>query len=56
MQVEIPDLSLVRQARVIAIPDTERPVDLDGIACFRFLNSFTYGNFGEPNQFGLETV
>lgn len=27
---------------------------LDGIACFRFLNRFTYGNFGDPGQFGLE--
>jgi hypothetical protein len=26
----------------------------DGIACFRFLNRFTYGNFGDPGQFGLE--
>ena len=24
------------------------------IACFGFLNRFTYGNFGDPSQFGLE--
>jgi hypothetical protein len=30
------------------------PVGFGGIACFRFLNRFTYGNFGDPNQFGLE--
>jgi hypothetical protein len=30
------------------------PRPFDGIACFRFLNRFTYGNFGDPNQFGLE--
>jgi hypothetical protein len=27
---------------------------LDGIAAFRFLNSFTYGNSGDANLFGLE--
>jgi hypothetical protein len=31
------------------------PSGLDGIACFRFLNRFTYGNFGSANEFGLET-
>jgi hypothetical protein len=30
------------------------PPDFDGIACFRFLNRFTYGNFGDKNAFGLE--
>lgn len=28
--------------------------NLDGIAGFRFLNQFTYGNFGDSSQFGLE--
>jgi ammonia channel protein AmtB len=27
---------------------------LHGTAAFRFLNRFTYGNFGNSNQFGLE--
>jgi hypothetical protein len=27
---------------------------LEGIACFRFLNRFTYGNFAGADQFGLE--
>ena len=31
------------------------PRGLDGLACFRFLNRFSYGNFGDPGQFGLET-
>src|SRR5712671_3215614 len=31
------------------------PPGFDGIACFSFLNRFTYGNFGDPGQFGLET-
>jgi hypothetical protein len=25
------------------------------VASFAFLNRFTYGNFGNPTQFGLET-
>ena len=55
MRVEIPVLSVIRRMRVVAVPDTACPAGLDGIACFRFLNSFTYGNFGERQQFGLET-
>jgi hypothetical protein len=30
------------------------PAGFDGIACFAFLDRFTYGNFGDPGQFGLE--
>ena len=30
------------------------PAGFDGIACFGFLNLFTYGNFGDPALFGLE--
>src|SRR5262249_56437024 len=29
-------------------------VGFDGIACFQFLNRFTYGNFATPAQFGLK--
>lgn len=32
------------------------PPSLDGIACFRFLSRFSYGNGGDPNQFGLEVL
>ena len=31
-----------------------RPKGFDGIAGFRVLNRFTYGNFGNPAEFGLE--
>ena len=55
MWIEIPPLSVVRRVRVVAVPPSEFPIGLDGIASFRFLNRFTYGNFGDPNQFGLET-
>lgn len=30
------------------------PVGFDGIAGYRFLNRFTYGNFGDRTKFGLE--
>jgi hypothetical protein len=56
LRVEIPALSFTRRARVVAVPDVACPAGLDGIAGFRFLSSFTYGNFGDRNRFGLETV
>lgn len=28
----------------------------DGFACFRFLRRFHFGNFGDPDGFGLETL
>jgi len=40
---------------VFAIGVTAPPKGLDGIAGIRFLNRFTYGNFGNPTEFGLET-
>jgi hypothetical protein len=50
--VEVPQLIFIGSLAVVgvAVP----PSGFDGIACFRFLNRFTYGNFGDPNQFGLE--
>ena len=38
--------------RVVGVPSV--PPGFDGIACFPFLNRFTYGNFGDSGQFGLE--
>jgi hypothetical protein len=29
--------------------------NFNGVAAFRFLDRFSYGNFGNPTQFGLET-
>lgn len=52
IQVQLPGLGFEHNLRAIGVPQT--PPGLDGIACFRFLNRFTYGNFGNPNQFGLE--
>jgi hypothetical protein len=28
----------------------------DGIACLRFLGRFHYGNFADPDAFGLDTL
>jgi hypothetical protein len=40
---------------VLAVGIARPPVALDGIAAFRFVNGFTYGKFGNPGEFGLET-
>lgn len=37
---------------VVGVADT--PKGFDGIACFPFLNRFTYGNFGDRASFTLE--
>jgi hypothetical protein len=50
--VQIPPLGFVQNLRAVGVAST--PAGFDGIACFRFLNRFTYGNFGDPSQFGLE--
>jgi len=56
MQIEISMLSWSRRVQVVAVPDAACPAGFDGIACFRFLNLFSYGNFGDRRQFGLETI
>lgn len=52
LRVRIPMLFWDKHIRVVALPVV--PDALDGIACFPFLNRFTYGNFGNPGLFGLE--
>jgi hypothetical protein len=51
--VQIPALGFDRAVRAVAVPRV--PPGLGGVAGFRFLNRFTYGNFGDPGLFGLET-
>ena len=51
LPVQLPALGFAQNLRVVGIPSV--PTGWDGIACFRFLNRFTYGNFGDPSQFGL---
>jgi hypothetical protein len=53
LPVEIPTLGFNRYLRAVGVPTIS--AGFDGIACFRFLNRFTYGNFGDPSQFGLES-
>jgi hypothetical protein len=52
LPIQIPALGFVQNVRAVGVPWV--PSGFDGIACFGFLNRFTYGNFGDPAQFGLE--
>ena len=50
--VEIASFGLKLKVPAVGVPTP--PKGFDGIAGFRFLSRFTYGNFGDPRQFGLE--
>jgi len=52
LPVAIPALGFQRDLRAVAV--TAVPAGFDGIACFSFLNQFTFGNFGDSTLFGLE--
>jgi hypothetical protein len=52
LRVRLPALGFDQEVRVVGVPPAA--AGFDGIACFAFLDRFTYGNFGDPNQFGLE--
>jgi hypothetical protein len=52
LRVQIPALGFDRDLPVVGVPAAPR--GFKGIAGFRFLNQFTYGNFGNPGEFGLE--
>jgi len=53
LRVQIPELGFASFLRVVGVPATR--TGFPGIASFRFLNQFAYGNFGNPGEFGLET-
>jgi hypothetical protein len=53
LPVEIPQLNFRRFLPVVGVANI--PKGFEGIAAFRFLNRFTYGNFGDRATFGLET-
>ena len=54
VELRVPDLGLSVMTTAVGI---DRPPEgFDGIAAFRFLNRFAYGNFGQSDQFGLEPV
>jgi hypothetical protein len=52
IRVQLPDLGFDRHVSAVAAGSV--PAGFNGIACFRFLNRFAYGNFGDPDQFGLD--
>jgi hypothetical protein len=52
LRVYIPQLGFDHYLRAVGVPSV--PAGFDGVACFRFLNRFTYGNFGDPGRFGIE--
>lgn len=52
LRVKVPELGFSRWVRVAGVP--VNPRGFEGIAGFRFLNRFTFGNFGNPDEFGLE--
>jgi hypothetical protein len=55
VSVSIPTLGFTELCVAVAVPASQLPHQLQGIACFRFLNRFTYTNFGDADRFGLET-
>jgi hypothetical protein len=52
LHVSIPTIGFQQRIRALAVPSA--PPGVDGLACFGFLNQFTYGNFGDSSLFGLE--
>ena len=52
LRVSLLGLGFDHHLRVVGVPTV--PAGFHGLACFSFLNRFTYGNFGDPGQFGLE--
>ena len=52
VEVSIPVLNFVDNVPVVGVSVV--PGGFDGIAAFRFLNRFHYGNFANPDSFGLE--
>jgi hypothetical protein len=52
IRIQIPQLGFDDDVEVVGMRTISS--GLDGSACFRFLTRFTYGNFGDPLQFGLE--
>lgn len=52
IDVRIPRLEFAEAVAVVRVPQV--PDGFDGIACFKFLNRFHYGNFGDADRFGLQ--
>jgi hypothetical protein len=54
VDVRIPQLSFDDPVPVVGV--SQVPPGFDGIAGFKFLNRFHYGNLGEPDSFGLDLL
>jgi hypothetical protein len=54
VDVRIPQLNFADPVPVVGV--SRVPKGFDGIAGFRFLNRFHYGNFGSPDYFGLDLL
>ena len=52
VNVRIPQLNFDEPLPVVGV--SQVPPGFDGIAGFKFLNRFHYGNFGDPDSFGLQ--
>ena len=52
VRVQIPALAFDADLTAVGVPAV--PDGFRGVAGFRLLNRFDYGNFGNPAQFGLE--
>ncbi len=52
VRIRLPALGFAQDIRAVGVPAVSP--GFDGTACFGFLDRFTYGNFGDPNAFGLE--
>ena len=52
VDLHIPELGFEDTVPAVGVPNP--PSGFDGIACFKFLSRFNYGNFGRNDQFGLE--
>jgi hypothetical protein len=54
VDVRIPQLNFAGPIPIVGVPQV--PKGFDGIAGFKFLNRFHYGNFGSPDYFGLDLL
>jgi hypothetical protein len=52
--VRIPALNFDEPVPAVGV--SQVPHGFDGIAGFKFLSRFHYGNFGTPDQFGLDVL
>jgi len=56
VRAAIPALQVTCNLITVVIPSAQLRPGTDGLVGFRFLNSFHYGNFGNPEQFGMEPL